>query len=207
MFQKSVNRQYTTSFAGELLRDGTVRAKPARIVSATVGSDGSTNRVSRVFGYSASYSIPDPALLKGAAFDTPEVVVGGANFFGILFHPKHYVLRGTAGDSLAASLDLPQGSEGEFLDATAGLCVEIYNASTSAATVTYRDKLAYVPVGISGANNPLGLPLGAIVAYTTTLPTGLVAIPNAFVSSDSLQMAASASGALVATLAMVQLAN
>jgi len=94
MFQQTVNRQYTTSFAGELLRDGTVRAKPARITSATIQADGSTNRVSRVFGYSADYQIPTAALQRGAAVDTAEVVVGGADFFGILFHPKHYVLRG-----------------------------------------------------------------------------------------------------------------
>jgi len=205
MFQSTVRRQYTTGFPGDIVRDGPLRAKPARIMSASVGADAgaSTNRVSRAFGYSGDMPIEGQTL---AALEA-QVVVGGPNFFGILFHPKHYALLGTvAGGTLAGSLDLPQGSEGEFADMCTGVVSEFFNETTAAKTMTYGDGIAYVPVGISGANNPLALPLGALVSVPRggNAPAGMVLIPNARVI-NTVALTASAAGALVAGWSIAQL--
>lgn len=219
-FQKVVRRQYTVGFVGEIVRNGTLRAFPGRIASATTQSDGSTNRIGRVFGYTGETGAPDAATAAsditvngqsypiGMAATVPTVEVGGTNFFGVLGIPKHYALQGTNADgALSPSYDLPMGVEGEFINMTAGMVVEIINPSiTDAQTVNFGDSLAYVPKGISSENNPNGLPLGAIVAYNGTLPTGFQAIPNSFVIT-SLSLPASAENDLSATPVVIQMTN
>lgn len=219
-FQKVVRRQYTAGFVGEIVRDGTLRAFPGRIASPTTQADGSTNRIGRVFGYNGESGAPDDATVNsditiggneypvGRAADVPTVVVGGTNFFGILGIPKHYALQGTNTDgALSPTYDLPFGTEGEFIDMTAGMVVEILNPSiTDAQTVTYGDLLAFVPVGISATDNPNGLPLGSIISYKGSLPAGFQAIPNAFVTT-SLSLPASTAKALTGTPVVIQMTN
>lgn len=215
-FQKVVNRQYTFGFIGEIVRDGTLRAKPGRIASATVQADGSTNRVGYVFGYAGETGTPgtlggvDMAATVGLAGRVDSVEVGGTNFFGILFHPKHYALTGTTqGGSLAPSLDLLQGMEGEFVDMTAGVVVNIVNTENAVATLGYGAKLAYVPKGISTANNPLKLALGTIVAVPAsgTVPTGMQEIPNTFVITPVTIPASAAAASVMSTPAVIQMTN
>lgn len=220
-FQKVVRRQYTLGFVGEIVREGTLRAMPGRIASLTTQTDGSTNRIGRVFGWVGDTGAPDDTTANstitingvtfpvGRAAEVATVEVGGTNFFGILGHPKHYALQGTNTDAaLNPTYDLPFGSEGEFIDMTAGMVVEILNNSlTTAQSVTFGDKLAYVPKGISGANNPNGLPLGSLVAYRgTALPTGFLAVPNAFIKT-SLSLPASAADSLSGTPVVIQMTN
>lgn len=219
-FQKVVRRQFTAGFVGEIVRDGTLRAFPGRIASATTQTNGSTNRIGRVFGYVGETGAPDDATVNsnitidgvaypvGRAAEVPLVEVGGTIFFGILGIPKHYALQGTNTDgALSPTYDLPYGVEGEFINMTAGMVVEILNPSiTDAQTVTFGDLLAYVPKGISSANNPNGLPDGAIIAYNGTLPTGFLQVPNAFVIT-SLTLPASTASALSGTPVAVQLTN
>lgn len=194
-FQSTVNRQYTQGFPGEIIADGPLRLKPGRIDSATIGVDAglSTNRISRAFGYSSD--LPTTGSTNSAS--GALVVVGGAKFYGVLAHPKHYALYGNAGDSLGASMDLPKGANAEFAE-MAIMVLELFNETTGSKTVNYGDGIAYVPVGISGANNTLALPLGALVSYPAggSVPTGMVAIPNARVTNP-ITMTASALGALV----------
>src|SRR6202035_2212836 len=114
-FQTIVNRNYTTGFPGEIVRDGPHRGKVARIASATLGADPglSTNRISRAFGYTSDIG----ALGTTYAAMDAQVSVGGPLFYGILGNPKRYALQGTTvGGSLAPSLDLPMGFEAEFYD-------------------------------------------------------------------------------------------
>lgn len=204
MLQTTVKRNYTTGYPGQTLRAGPSRAKPARIASATIGTDpgASTNRISRAFGYNSDISLEGQTL----AADAVTVIVGGADFFGVLGNPHRYALYGQAGDSLAPSYDLPFGAEGEFFDMNSGLCVELFNATTGAVTPKYGDQLAYVPSTISGANNPLELPYGALfsVAAGAAAPTGMILIPNARIIND-VSLAASAAGALISASTIVQL--
>lgn len=204
MFQQSVKRAYTTGFPGEIVRDGPHRAKMARISSATLGADAgaSTNRISRAFGYSGE--VPNGGTTL--AMIEATVAVGGPVFFGILGNPKRYALLGTqAGGTLAPSLDLPQFAEGEFFDMVTGMVFELFNETTGAKTMNFGDGIAFVPSNISGANNPLALPFGALVSFTgATPPTGMIAIPNARVINTS-SLSASALGALVSGYTIGQL--
>lgn len=205
MFQNNVKRQYTTGFPGDIVRDGPMRAKPARIVSATLGTDpgASTNRISRAFGYNGDV----PATGATLAALEATVNVGGAKFFGLLGNRYRYALQGTAaGGTLAAALDLPQNAEGEFFDMVTGMIMEFFNETTAAKTMTFGDGIAYVPNTISTGNNPLALPYGALVTFAAggAPATGMIAIPNARVINTSA-LGASGAGALVSGYSIGQL--
>lgn len=199
MFQKVVNRNYTAGFVGQVNFGGPYRAKPARITSA----DG--NAVGLAFGVSGEV---------GSSDDTQAILeltaeVGGLKFLGVLGHPQHYALGGTqAGGPLAASDELPQYAEGEFFDMVTGMVVYLYNETTAPKTVNYGDILAYAGKGITGVQNPQGVPVGGIIALApaTAIPAGFVAIPNSFVRNP-VSIAASAAGAPVATPTTIQMTN
>jgi hypothetical protein len=205
-FQTVVNRNYTTGYPGEIVRDGPVRAKPGRIASLTVGTDpgASTNRISRAFGWSADTAMaPGSTTLAGMS---PQVSVGAVPFYGILGQPKHYALQGTSsGGTLSPSLDLPLGYEGEFFDMVI-MVAELFNETTAAKTMNYGDQVAFVPNNILAANNPEALPFGALisVAAGAAAPTGMILIPNARVINPE-SLAASALGALVSAYTFIQL--
>lgn len=206
MFQATVQRQYTTGYPGEIVRDGPTRGKMARINSATVGTDpgASTNRISRAFGYASD--IPPQGPTTYAAMEA-LVNVGGPTFFGILGNPKRYALQGTtAGGTLAPSLDLPLGAEGEFYDMATGLIVEIFNIGTATENVAFGDQLGYVSSAITALQNPNALPYGALVSFAAgaSAPAGVVAIPNARIINP-VSLAASAPGAIVSTYTLAQL--
>lgn len=197
MFQKTVARNYTGGFPGQITFGGPYRAKPARIVSA------SGNTIGRVFGVAGE--VTNGGTTQGVAELTAQV--GGAVYLGILGHPQHYVLNGTtSGGPLDASDDLPQYSEGEFFDMVTGMVVTIYNETTGTKTVNYGDTLAYAPIGISGANNPQGVPIGGIIAVAAggAVPTGFLAVPNSIVRNP-VSIAASAPLAPVGAYTNIQL--
>lgn len=205
MFQSSVLRQYTTGFPGDVVRDGPYRAKPARIASVSVGTDpgASTNRITRAFGYVAD--IAAQGTTRAAMEGT--VAVGGANFYGILGHPKHYALNGSAsGGTLGSSMELAQGALGEFFDMVTGMVMEFFNDTTAAKTINVGDQIAYVPNTISTGNNPLALPYGALigVAKGAAAPAGMILIPNASVQ-NTISLSASAAGSLVLGYSIGQL--
>ena len=210
MFQKTVNRQYTTGFPGDIVRDGPMRAKPGRIQSDLTNPALARNTISRAFGRTGDappLGNPTPVGYNYTSLDG-VAAVGGPVFFGILGHPKHYALSGTAaGGPLAPTIDLPNGFEGEFFDMVTGMVVELFNETTAAKNIAYGDSLCYVPNNVSGANNPQGIPYGGIVTYNPaqSLPTGFVAIPNARVIQVITGLGASAPNAPVSTYAIVQL--
>jgi hypothetical protein len=207
MFQKTVNRQYTTGFPGDIVRDGPQRAKPGRIDS-DLTKPLARNTISRAFGWKSDeppLGTNNPAGYNYTSLDA-VVAVGGPVFYGVLGHPKHYALQGTAqGGPLAATIDLPNGFEGEFFDMATGIVVEVYNETTAAKNITYGDKLAYVPNNIDPAKNPNNLPYGAIVTYNGALPDGFIPIPNGFVAQTIQGLAASGPNNQVSTYAIVQL--
>lgn len=203
-FQTTVQRSYTTGFPGDIVRDGPKRAKTARLNSVTLNADGvTTNHFSRAYGYIG----PVPATGTTYAADVALVDVGGPNFYGVMGNPKHNALGGTAsGGPLAASLDLPQGTEAEFFDMVTGMVVELFNTGTSAQNVTFGFQVGYVPEGVPGADNPNNLPLGALIAVApgAAAPTGLQLIPNARVMED-VTIPPSAAGAPANAWTIIQL--
>lgn len=146
-FQKTVSRQYTQGWVGEILNDGPVRAKPGRI-NAVVGA---VNRIGRVFGVAGDV-VPGSPSGAGTqpsqtnSFIEQAVAVGGATFFGILGIPKHYALSGTAaGGMLDPTTDLPDGTEGEFVDmGIMTVAVANWAADGGSSAVDMSTKLYYV---------------------------------------------------------------
>lgn len=208
-FQSVVNRNFTTGFPGEIVRDGPTRGKVVRFapqattpLQTSARNDG--NIIARAFGYSGEVSQgPGSTTL---AMLTPEVVLGGANYAGVLLHPKHYVLSGTAlGGSLAPSLALAYGSEGEVFTMAIPV-VQLINPTTGVQNIAAGWALAYVPTTMSDVNDPQLLPFGALIAYDPAgaVPTGFVAIPGSRVENP-ISLIASAPGALVAGLTIVSL--
>ena len=199
MFQKIVNRNYTGGFPGQVANYGPYRAKPGRITSL-VG-----NVMSRVFGVSGE--VPPTGTTQAAQEVTAEV--GGVAYLGILGHPQHHVLYGTAnGGPLAASDELPAGTEAEFFDMVTGMFVELFNETTAVKTVAYGDKLCYVTTATSSAQNPQGIPVGGLVSVPAggTTPAGFADVPGGFVR-QAVTIGASAAGAPVSTYTNVQLTH
>jgi hypothetical protein len=199
MFQKVVNRSYTEGFPGQMTFGGPYRAKPGRISSA------SGNTIGLVFGVSGE--VPNGGSTQ--AVMELRAAVGGTTFLGILGHPQHYALNGTvSGGPLAPSIDLPQWSEGEFFDMVTGMCVAIYNETTSTKAVAYGDSLAYCTTATTALQNPQSVPVGGIISVPAggSVPAGFQAIPNSKVRNP-ISLAASAAGAPVAGLTNIQLTN
>lgn len=204
MFQKTVGRNYTTGFPGDIVRDGPYRAKPGRIKSPTVGTDpgASTNRISRAFGF--ANDLPGTGITEAAL--AVEVIVGGPIFYGVLGHPKHYALYGGATGPLSPTLDLPTGVNAEFFDMVTGLVGELFNETTAVKAVNFGDSIAYLSSAATALQNPQALPYGALISVApgAAAPAGFVLIPNARVMSD-FSLTASAAGALVSGDAIIQL--
>lgn len=98
-FQTSVIGDIRSGVIGELAFDG-----PTRAVSAVLDSASAANNViGRAFCYEDT--------------SVESVSAGGdaGNFAGILINPKTHPLYGTAGDTLAESLTLPNGTAVELL--------------------------------------------------------------------------------------------
>lgn len=205
MFQKTVNRQYTTGFPGDIVRDGPQRAKVGRI-NSDLTNPLAKNTISRVFGYTSDQAPLGTQSATSYSGLDGIVAVGGPVFYGVLGNPKHYALQGTTeGGPLAATIDVPNSFEGEFFDMVTGMIVETFNQTAALKNITFGDLLAYVPNNITAANNPNNLPYGAIVTYNGALPAGLVAITGGKVVQTVTGLAASAPALPVSTYVIVQL--
>lgn len=200
-FQKVVNRNFTTGFPGEIVRDGPTRAKVVRLTAAAAVARNEGNIVGRVYGYTGE--VPPTGSTLAALVQT--AAVGGAVYAGVLIHPKHYALQGTIqGGTLAPSLALPNGAEAEVAD-MAIIVAEVFNPTTDALSVNSESVLGYVTNAILDANDAIGLPFGAIVAFApgTELPTGFAKVPG--IVSNPVGITASAAGAPVSALTIIQL--
>lgn len=210
-FQSKVNRQFTPGFIGEVIRDGVLRARPGRIVSATL-----TNMIGLVYGYDSETGAPGrPEADKvidgvsggragvGMAAEVDNVTVGGAIFFGILSHPKHYALQGTAAGTLEPTLQIPQYHEGEFVDCCTGLVVPIYGLGAE-TTGKYGAKLQYATKAITATGEPAGA-ISLLPANGTPTADHAV-LPNAFLLND-VTVPAGASDAASAVVASIRITN
>jgi len=203
-FQTVVNRNFTAGFVGDIAADGPLRAKVGRIKASTFA--GATREKGAVVGRAFGYVGTVPATGTTQAANVPVVEVGGKNFAGVLFHPKHYVLQGTqAGGALAPSLEVPAGTEGEFADMVI-MFASLINYTTASQTVLAGAQIAYVPSDITAENDALLLPIGALITVPegVAIPAGYVLIKNAKVMNP-VTIGASAAGALVAATTSIQL--
>lgn len=205
-FQKVVNRNFTTGFVGDIVRDGPLRAVTCRFAPLTGGALSSArndgNVIGRVFGFVGEVPVSGQTL----AALVPTVALGAVPYAGVLIHSKHYALQGNSVDgTLGASMTLPNGSEGEIADMAIPVA-QIYNHTTGALAIQAGWALGYVPNTVDVADEPLGLPFGALVAFNPVSPPPiwLEQIPGAKVK-NAITLSASAVGALVAGTTIIQL--
>lgn len=132
-FPSTVKSGLISGVIGELSHDGPIRAVAGQLDSLTAEN----NVIGRAFTYRDQ---ADETMRAG----------GSGKFAGILVHPKTHVLYGTAGDTLAESLTLPNGAVGEFL------------------------QMGYVYVSLATPSAPIG---SAVVYNTTTGALDWVADP------------------------------
>lgn len=149
-FQSAVNIKYAFGVVGELIQDG-----PQRADSLIVNSAGANpNKV----GYAFTKNNQSNVAAVGGT------IAAGTVFAGILVNPKVYASQGSSGDTLGATLDIPDNSQGEFL--TMGtIVVELGNAFDIGDQVEYN-----TTTGALQAVAPGG-----------TADTGFAIIPNAVV--------------------------
>lgn len=202
-FQHIVNRAYTTGFVGEFVRTGPRRVNVGRLIANAAGAP---NRIGRAVGYAGDLSTVGSTNSHTLAADVHALQTGGLPFVGLMIHPKHYALSGVAGNALAPSLDLPNGSEVEVAYMCNGLVVELVNYGTEILNVTVGDGLAYVSSATTAAQNPMGLELGTIVPFDQNggIPAGFTEIPNARVTTP-VTLQASAVGAVIGAVTTVDL--
>lgn len=134
-FQTQVQSQFTQGWLGELIKDGPLRALPARIAVDVLITDTNT------FGKAFTFVADAPSV--GASGQT--VRVGGAGAFaGILVDPKDHALYGTAaGGSLAPTMDLPQGEAAQF-------CTMGYVVVSMSTSTAFGDPVYFAPATTGG---------------------------------------------------------
>lgn len=196
--QHTVNRNYATGLIGEILRDGPIRANPARITNPTQ----TPNRVGRAFTYVTEGAQTGTTF---AMMDQRVTPGGTGQFFGILGIPKHYVLYGTdnptAGEMagpLSPVHDLPNGSEGEFINMGI-MYLKVRNGADAAGPIPYKAKVYYC-IAAEAATAGFGATniddLGALYVFPAGTPpaTQFAEVPRAFVT-NALPSLAPAAGA------------
>jgi hypothetical protein len=206
-FQTVVNRNFTTGFPGEIVRDGPTRAKAIRISALSAALKANPrftgNLIGRVYGYTGEV----PATGQTLAALAPTVALGGPVYAGLLIHPKHYALQGNSVDGpLGASLAVPDGIEGEVADMVIAIA-EVFNISLTAQSITPAYVVGYIPNNVDAAKETTGIPFGALVAAPTAAAltdAGGIVIPGAKIL-NTISLSASAVGAPVAGLTIVQL--
>lgn len=168
MFQTQVRDFIGSGIPGEFAYTGPRRVKPGFIAAAAVPAN-------CVIGRFFTKNATTGELSPGGA-----LVAGTTVFGGILGFPKEHSSFGVLGDPFAATLALPPGSKGDF--------IEMGEPFVFVNNVCKRDDLlAYE------------LTTGKIYAYTegTTPPVGQALIPNAQVSGMNFNSASGGSVVIV----------
>lgn len=98
-FPSTVKADLVSGVVGEVSHDGPFRSRPGLL--------GSLDAANNVIGRAFTYAYTDPQILQAG---------GIGPFGGILILPKTHVLYGMPGDTLADSMTLPNGAQGEFAE-------------------------------------------------------------------------------------------
>lgn len=174
-FQSTVALDQGFGVPGELYLDGPTRGQPGTIDSA------GPNTVGFVFTKVAGVGNDGHCIVGGAIGE-------GTPFFGILANPKVYPLFGTTGGgTLAASLNLPQYAQGEFVQETSGIIVNLTNGGNVGDRVDY-DPTTGALYGRASGNSFHG-----IIAVTT----GVLTVTGFVAGGAPIQVGAPLTGPLV----------
>lgn len=168
MFPSTVQSDIAAGVVGELAFEGPLNATPAVLNSG----DATNNVIGRAFTYVSPSTAP-----VGLHAKTVQAGGAGAVFCGILADPKAYANRGTsAGGTLAASMALPNGEIGEFVQHTPGIFVQFAVAANVGDQVAYTDATGVlVPLapGAAPAANTTLIRGAVVVREATTAPGGV----------------------------------
>jgi len=141
-FQKSVYRQYVQGFVGEIANDGPLRTKPGILAAPALSTN--VNRIGRAFGWSSD--LPAMGGTPPANSVTPavgaSVIVGGANYYGILAIPKSYALFGGSTGALSPTVDLPNNLMVGLMDMGI-ITLSVANGNDTTQDVIYGAQLYY----------------------------------------------------------------
>lgn len=168
MFQTAIGTDIAAGVVGELAFEGPLNATPGVLNSG----DATLNVIGRAFTYVSPSAAP-------VGLHAKAVQAGGAGavFCGILANPKVYGNRGTsAGGTLAASMTLPNGEIGEFVQHTPGIYVTFAVAANVGDQVAYTDATGVLVPLAPGVAPGAGQTLirGAVVVREpTTAPGGV----------------------------------
>ena len=155
--QSTVSDQMGFGVPGEEFLAGPRRAQPG-----IIDSDGVTNGPTRV-GY---------AFTNVAGADGHMTLGGVGVFAGWLANPKVYPERGSVGDTLAPSLDLPQYAEAEFLYDSTGMNCEL-GAAANIGDLVYYNTTTGAPVTQPKTGNVAGAGRGALQTHLSPAPDHL----------------------------------
>lgn len=169
-FQSSVLSDIAAGVVGELAFEGPLNGTPGVLNSA----DATNNVIGRAFFYVSPSTAP-------VGLHAKTVQAGGAGlvFCGILANPKNYANRGTqAGGTLAASMTLPNGEIGEFVQHTPGIFVNFAVAANVGDQVASTDATGVLVPLAPGVAPGAGQTLirGAVVVREPTAAPGGVGL-------------------------------
>lgn len=167
MFPSTVNSDIAAGVVGELAFEGPLNGTPGVLNSG----DATNNVIGRAFTYVSASAAP-------IGLHAKAVQAGGTTpFCGILANPKAYANRGTtAGGTLAASMVLPNGEIGEFVQHTPGIFVNFAVAANVGDQVVYANATGILAPLAPGAAVPGGstlIPGAVVVREPTTAPGGV----------------------------------
>lgn len=168
MFQQTIRSNLGSGIPGEFAYTGPRRVKPGFIAAAATAAN-------CVIGSFYTKNVATGELSPGGA-----IADGVTIFGGILGFPKEHVSFGTLGDPFSATLTLPPGAKGDF--------IEMGEPFVFVNNVCKRgDLLAYE------------LTTGKIYAYSdeASVPGTQALIPNAVVSGMNFNSAAGGSVVIV----------
>lgn len=164
-FQATVNADIRSGVIGEIAFDGPTRAISGMLDS---GAGVANNVVGRVFTWA------------DRAAGTFKAGGAAADFAGILVQPKSHALRGTAGDTLADSLTLPDGVAVELLQMGEVFVSVATTGATVGAALKYNTTTGVIDFGAPGAGEA-AIP-NAVVSRNNASPTSA----NAFLAVAKL---------------------
>jgi len=160
--QSTVNLEYAMGIVGELIQDG-----PQRVDSLIVNSSGAGNTI--------GYAFTKPIATNVAAVGGTESAT--VVFAGILVNPKVYSSAGTTSNPLAASMTIPDNSQGEFMK-MGTIVVSLANACNPGDQVEYATATGVLSAVAPGAAADVGNTLiaGAYVLDTINAAAGIAKI-------------------------------
>lgn len=166
-YQSSVLGQIAAGIVGELAFEGPLIAQPGRLNTVTEANNVIGRAFTVVSGETGSWDGTD----ADAGDPAPLIVAAGGSgvFAGVLANPKVYTSYGVTGNTLGATLSLPNGTIVELV--REGFLWVTFAAASSVGDIVYYNTTTGVLVTAApGAAIPAGAagPIGTVERFDNT---------------------------------------